>query len=165
MKTIPLTQGKIALVDDVDYEFLTQWKWLAIKVRYNYYAVRSVYISYSKRCHIRMHRIIVKAPDRMQVDHINCNGLDNRKSNLRLCTNAENQRHQRLNRKNTSGYKGVSYRKGNQQKPYDAKIRLNNKGIHVGCYYTGRAAGKAYDDAALKYFGQFALTNEMLGLL
>jgi len=163
MKTIPLTQGKIVLVDDEDYEYLNQRKWYASKRGNTWYAIRIVCIP--KQRTIRMHRVILNAPNGMQVDHINSNGLDNRKSNLRLCTHAENQRHQQLSCRNSTGFKGVSFDKRNPQKTYYACINLNNKQIYIGCYHTAEEAAQAYDKAALKYHKKFALTNKMLKLL
>jgi len=165
MKTINLTQGKVALVDNEDYGYLNRWKWYASKESNIYYAARHDKMSKSKRRTIRMHRIILSAPDDMQVDHINRNGLDNQKLNLRLCTRSENTRYQCLNCKNIVGFKGVHIMKNIIQKPYRAQIRLNNKSINLGCYSTPELAAQAYDKAALKYFGEFALTNKMLGLL
>ena len=165
MKEILLTQGKVALVDDSDYDSLNRHKWYASKTGYCYYAERDSRMSNSKRRHIEMHRVILNAPDGVVVDHINGDGLDNRRSNLRLCTYAENQRHQRLSHRNTTGYKGVTFKKQRISKPYHANIGLNNKLIHIGCYRTAEEAARAYDLAALKCHGEFAMTNRMLGLL
>lgn len=163
MKTINLTQGKVALVDDEDYEYLNQWKWYAHKKSNTYYAARTIYIP--KRQQIYMHRVILNAPKGAQVDHININGLDNQKLNLRLCNNTENQRHQQLRLDNTTGFKGVSIKKGCVSKPYYVQIHLNNKPVSLGYYLTAKEAAQAYDEAALKYYNKFALTNKMLGLL
>lgn len=163
MKTILLTQGKVALVDDEDYEYLNQWKWCANKIDNTYYAVRTIYKP--KRQQILMHRVILNAPEGVEVDHINSNGLDNQKSNLRLCTRNENQRHQRLRKDNTIGFKGIYFIKRNPQKPYYAYININSKRIHLGYYYTSKEAAQVYDKAALKYHKEFALTNKMMGLI
>lgn len=165
MKKIPLTQGKSALVDDVDYDFLNQYKWYVLKEDYTYYAGRKVTISPCKQELIIMHRIILNAPNGIEIDHINGDGLDNRRSNLRLCTRSQNVRCQQLNRQNTTGFKGVTLLKRNVQKPYYAQICVDRKRICLSCHGTAKAAARAYDLAALKYHGEFALTNKMLGLL
>jgi len=163
MKTINLTQGKVALVDDEDYGYLNKWKWHVHKVGNIYYAVRNVYKPKQRKIH--MHRVILNATDGVEVDHINSNGLDNQKLNLRLCTRSENMRNQRLSCRNTIGFKGVFFDKGRISKPCCAQIRLNNKNIHLGRYHTLKEAAQAYDRAALRYHKEFALTNKMLGLL
>jgi len=104
-----------------------------------------------------MHRVILDAPMNMLVDHINGNGLDNRRENLRICTNTENLRNRGKDRDNTSGYKGVVIKKG--EKKFRAQIRVNQKTIHLGSFSTPEEAARAYDDAAREYFGEFAWTN------
>lgn len=165
MKKIPLSQGKVALVDDADYKSLRQHRWYANKIRHIYYVQRNIQVSNSKRQPIFMHRVILNAPDGVEIDHINGNGLDNRRSNLRLCTCGENSRHQRLRLNNTTGFKGVTIAKQMPRNPYQAQIMINNKQIYLGCHQTAEAAAKVYDAAALQHHGEFALTNKMLGLL
>jgi len=160
VKTIPLTQGQVALVDDADYEYLNRFKWYANKICRTYYAVRNV-----RRGKILMHRAILDAPDGLEVDHINGDGLDNRRLNIRLCSHSENDRSQRLHHRNKTGFKGVFFYKNNSKNPYGVQIALNRKTIRLGYYPTAKAAARAYDAAALKHHGEFALTNEMLGLL
>jgi len=163
MKTIPLTQGKVALVDDEDYEYLNQWKWRAHKNGNTYYAIRTA--CKSKEQTIYMHRVILNASNGVDVDHINSNGIDNQKLNLRLCSRSENIKYQRLSCNNTTGFKGVSFNKQKCGKPYRARISLNNKNIFLGYYSTAKEAAQVYDKAALKYHGKFALTNKMLELI
>jgi hypothetical protein len=160
-KSIPLTQGKFALVDDEDYDWLMNWKWYYKKDKAgNGYAVRhdSVLV---KRKLIPMHRVILNAPDGVQVDHINNNradhGLYNQRSNLRICTNAENQANVGIQSNNTSGYKGVTLDKRTNH--WRAQIIVNRKRISIGFYKNPQDAARAYDQAALKYFGKFANIN------
>jgi len=165
MKKIPLTQGKVALVDDEDYSYLNQYKWCAYKGGRHYYASTNIRVSNSKWRFAAMHRMVLHAPDDVGVDHINGDGLDNRKLNLRLCTHMENCRNGRLRSNNKTGFKGVSIVRKGYGKPYRTQIRLNNKVVHLGYYLNPKEAARAYDLAATKHHGKFALTNEMLGLL
>ena len=160
VKQIPLTQGKFALIDDADYEWLNKWKWYAHKRGHTYYAERKV-----RDQTILMHRIIISVPSRTEIDHISRNGLDNRRSNLRFCTCSENQWHQRLRIDNKTGFKGVSIARFPSQRLYRVRIQVNNKRVHIGFYRSAEIAAQAYDDAATRHFGNFALTNKMLGLL
>lgn len=164
MKTIILTQGKIALVDDEDFGFLNCFKWHTGKALYCYYAVRNITISPHKKRHILMHRVILNAPKGIEIDHINTDGLDNRRANLRLCNHRENARHKRIRFDSKSGIKGVYLRKG-RNKRYEVSIKIDNKRIFLGCYQSAEEAARAYDRAAMKHYSEFALTNEMLGLL
>jgi hypothetical protein len=106
---------------------------------------------------LKMHREIMHAPDHLVVDHIDHDGLHNRKRNLRLCTFAENCRNTRRTAPSTSKYKGVHWRK--RTKKWAAAIRFDNKTYHLGCFDTELDAGKAYDQAAKKYHGAFASLN------
>lgn len=155
MKEIPLTQGKVALVDDEDYEYLMQWKWCVKKHRNTIYACRSTWIKGEgpgRREY--MHRVIMKTPDDMSTDHINHNGLDNQKHNLRICAGKENNR----NRKVKSKYLGV-FKSGNKRNPVYAKITVNRKQIYLGAFKDEVSAAKAYDRAAKIHYREFAGLN------
>lgn len=111
---IPLTQGKSAIVDADDWQWLSQWTWHIARCRHTFYAKRTFYPEARKRLHytIRMHRVICNARDGDIVDHINGNGLDNRRSNLRLVSHAENcQNRPHLRSDNTSGATGIYERR------------------------------------------------------
>lgn len=155
MKQIPLTQGKVTLVDDEDFEYLNQWKWHAMADDYTFYVGRKEGWPIQKT--IRMHRVITNAPGGMFVDHINGNGLDNRRSNLRLCTVAENNRNIKGNHRNTTGYKGVTWHK--RDHVFIAQIRVNGKLFQVGRFSNALEAAKAYDKVAKEYHGDFASLN------
>jgi hypothetical protein len=111
----------------------------------------------------RLHRLIMGITDpKIIVDHINRNPLDNRKSNLRLCTIAENSRNSGIiSSRNTSGYKGVT----KSSKKWLARIEFNGKKMYLGSFNTPQAAAEAYDKKAVELFGEFACTNKMLGKL
>ena len=134
------------LLDDNDYERVIKYKW-----HYNWfgYAVGKVN---GKR--ILLHRFILNAPKDKVVDHINGNTLDNRRSNLRLCSVKENVRNCRLSKNNSSGYPGVSFRKDRNK--YRAYIMVNRKQIFLGFYKQLNDAVKARKLAELKYFKEFA---------
>ena len=107
----------------------------------------------------RLHRVVMNAPRGMCVDHINGDTLDNRRSNLRICTRGENNTNRGMRKTNTSGKKGVHRIKGNLKNPWRTQINAQGKRIHVGVFATLEEASAAYDQAALKYHGQFAQTN------
>ena len=152
MKHIELTQGKVAIVDDDDYDILNQSPWYYCRG----YAKRSIDIN-NKQTTICMHRIILNTPDGMETDHINCNKLDNRKVNLRVCTHAENQCNKRKYKNNTSGHKGVVIR----GRKFVSQIKHNNKLIHLGTHSTLEQAARVYNKAALKHYGEFASLNNI----
>lgn len=155
-KKIPLTQGRFAIVDDDVYEWASQYKWYVKRKRNAFYAARNTGIfPFQKTTYL--HREIVNAPPEAQVDHANCDGLDCRRSNMRLATNAENNRNKITQSNNTSGYKGVSWHKGDRR--WRSQIKVDGKAIFIGGYHTPEAAARAYDDAARLYHGEFAKTN------
>lgn len=159
MKEIQLTKGYAAIVDDDDYEKVNQYKWYAQTKRYVQYARRVAYKN-GGQFTVSMHRFVMDCPDDMQVDHINHNGLDNRKENLRICTNQENSRNMIKRKPTTLGLiKGVVISKCIKSKPYKAHIRYNGKTKDIGYFANVEDAAKAYDKKALEYFGQYAQLN------
>lgn len=154
MKEIKLTQGKIAIVDDEDYERLNQYKWLASWDGYNWYAVRK-YSENGKQRNMFMHREILNAQKGTITDHRNGNGLYNCKENIRLCTTQENAfNRKRATKKNKIGIKGVYWRK--DIKKFAAMIKINYKQIFLGFFNVLGDADSAYRKAEEKYFGEFA---------
>jgi HNH endonuclease/AP2 domain len=151
-KIIKLTQDQYTIVDADTFVWASKYKWHAAFWKNGFYANRR-----NGKGHIPLHREILNAPTGSIVDHINGDTLDNRKENLRLCTSTENTRNQRLVKRNTSGYKGVSWHK--HQKKWIVRIRVNRKLIHLGYYKELIAAAKAYDVAARFYFKEFANLN------
>ncbi len=149
---IPLTQGKFAIVDAEDYDRLNQYQWYACKCKSTFYACR---------CEggktIRMHREIMRAPKELICDHINHNGLNNRKSNLRLCTHAQNCYNQQASSTGTSKYKGVSWHKCSGK--WSARVRRDRKFYNLGDFENEIEAAMAYDKKAKELFGEFAYPN------
>lgn len=165
MKTIQLTQGKVTIVDDEDYECLIQFKWRAAKnVHGQWYAARTD-LSTGKPRNLFMHRLLLNVPKGMQTDHINGDGLDNRKNNLRICDNVQNSgnkgKSKSKNGKPASKYKGVWYDNRNDRGSKPWRARLNYRGkIVYECYFTTETeAAKSYDQAAIRYLGEFARLN------
>lgn len=154
MKYITLTQNKKAMVDDEDFEWLSQWKWYCEPHRKTFYAVRRVRLPDSKRKTIRMHRLILNAPENMMVDHKQGNGLDNRRSEIRLATRSENGYNRGKTVKNSSGRKGVYWH--SQIGRWYSRITVDKHDIYLGTFTTPEGAAKAYKQAALKYHGEFA---------
>lgn len=155
MKTILLTQGRVAIVDDEDYDLLMQYSWQVEKRRL--YAVGNTKGSIKERKRLRMHRLIMDAPADMQVDHINGDGLDNRKCNLRICSNSQNMMNGRKRKNGTSKYKGVSYFKRDGR--WRAVISNFGKYTHIGYFDTEEEAAMAYNEIARNIFGEFAWLN------
>jgi hypothetical protein len=163
---IELTQGKTALVDDIDKD-LAKLRWKAhtnkSEERDLFYAVRNIYCD-GKSTSIRMHRLIMerilgrKLKSGEQVDHIDSNGLNNSRDNLRLATNGENCQHRRKTlSETTSRFKGVSWH--SRAEKWYAEIQFNGRQKSLGYFDFEEDAAKAYDRAALEYFGNYSLLN------
>lgn len=155
MKLLPLSQGKHAIVDEADYEWLSQWKWCAASFNGKWYAARMRRKPESGIA--LMHREIMGAAAGEYTDHINGDGLDNRRENLRLCSHAQNMSNSRHRSNNKSGFRGVD--RPNPKGRWRAKITVNRRSIHLGYYDAKEEAARAYDEAAIRYFGEFARPN------
>jgi hypothetical protein len=153
-----LNKGLWALVDDEDYEELSNYNWYANKNHKIIYAIRTC--KKEDPTTMLMHRQIMRAKKDQIMDHINGNGLDNRKINLRFCTNAQNQFNSRIkNRFKTSKYKGICWHKDKHK--WQAIIQIAGQKIHLGYFVNGREAAIAYNAAARVLFGEFARLNEI----
>ena len=152
-RKIKLTQGKYALVDNTDFAKLSPYKWNCLKRGKIFYAGNNK-ISY-------MHRFILElySKDGLMVDHINGNGLDNRRKNLRIATKAENMRNRGVQSNNTSGYKGVHWMKS--YKKWEAYIWLDKRKIELGYYTTREEAAAVYNIAAKRLHKNFAFLNNL----
>jgi hypothetical protein len=143
-----------ALVDDDDYESLTGYRWYIMP---NGYVVRR-----QKNHTIYLHREIMAVSDRStQVDHINQDKLDNRKSNLRICTNLENSKNKAARNNNSTGYKGIFFQSGHTKKPYRVQITNNYHKIEGGYFSTPEAAAMKYNFMAMQLHGEYANYNEL----
>lgn len=153
MMRILLPHGFFAIVDDEDFCALSKWKW---HMNHNGYAVRDIRVENNRRAPCGMHRQIMGLAykDGKQIDHINGNKLDNRKSNLRVCLNEENIRNRNTYSNNSSGFKGVHWHV--KDKKWHARIRINGKGIHLGVFDDPKVAYDAYCKASLELHGEFA---------
>lgn len=158
MKSIALTHGEFALVDDEDYEWLKQFRWYPKKLGHTIYAARTVRDSGGWTT-IWMHRQILGLVkhDGIRVDHHDGNGLHNCRANLRLCNQQENLRNQRARLNSSSVYKGVRWRKDSNK--WQALITDSGRQICLGCYIEEFTAAKVYDRAARRLFGEFANPN------
>jgi hypothetical protein len=144
-REIPLGRGKVAIVDDEDYEYLIQWKWHTKNMKY---ASRSIHTSAGIVTAL-MHRVILQAPKGVDVDHINGNGFDNRRSQ-NLCN-------QRPQSNCTSQYRGVWW--DNRSNRWVATITVNRKTKWVGAFSDELEAARAWDEAARDLHGEFARLN------
>lgn len=155
---VPLTQGCYAMVDEEDFRKICQHNWFVTRSGCNLYA--STWTGTDdrgKRIALRMHRAIMNPPAGYVVDHINGDGLDNRKCNLRLVTHTENCFNQRVASNNKSGYKGVSYHRRDEK--WGAKITVRTQPVWLGYFQTAVEAAKAYNEAAIKHYGELARLN------
>lgn len=159
MKEIELTNGKIALVDDEDFKEISRITWY---YRREGYAVGNL-PSPEKGVYpkVLMHRYIMDAKKGEQVDHINGNKLDNRRENLRIANASTNKANCGLRSNNKSGYKGVYKASGKRNKQWTASIKVNYEKISLGYFFTPEEAALAYNEAAVKHFGEFAKLNEV----
>ncbi len=148
MKKISLTQGFEALVDDEDYERLSAFKWnVHMGGKNNFYAARRV-----NKKNLLMHHVIYPISKPFCVDHIDGNGCNNQKNNLRVCLHKNNLCNAAISKNNTSGFKGVYWQKGK----WVAAISPNGKCIYLGRFSDPKEAAKVYDTAAEFHYGEFA---------
>lgn len=151
MKTgrLRLYCGEFAIVDSEDVEYLSKFRWHKAKFKHTNYVRGTV-----EGKQILLHRLIMKEPVGMDVDHINHNGMDNRKENLRIVTRSQNAQNSRVGVNNTSGVKNVHYIKSRNR--YRVVIGVDNKNIQIGYFKTLEEATEARTAAVKKYHGEYA---------
>lgn len=154
MKEIILSQNKVTLVDDCDYERVIIFNWYAMFMNGRYYA----YVNHNRKP-MSLARYIMSPHENLVVDHISGDTLDNRRSNLRIATHSVNNQNRRAVSK--CGFKGVDFIKNG----YRARIKKDKIEYHIGVYETGKEAAIAYDLKALEFYGPNAGTNKKMGLL
>src|SRR5690606_10757375 len=158
MKEIPLTKEYVALVDDEDYDELSQYNWQALVCKSGpVYAVRRLPLPDGRQTRMLMHRQIMGVTGRTQIDHINRDGCDNRRENLRIATARENSLNRGLFKNNTSGYRGVYLDR--RVDKWDARSRVDGKVTFLGIFGTPEEAARAYDRAAIAFNHSHAQLN------
>ena len=161
MKKIKLSNGKYTSVDDEKFDMLNKFRW---SVNKGGYVNRKKYLGGGKKNpkteRIFLHHLVLGRKNGYLTDHINRNPLDNRLLNLRFCTSSENCMNRKIEIRNKSGYKGVSWNKN--MKKWRARIGISNKKIVLGYFDDLKEAALAYNKAATKYFGEFALLNNII---
>lgn len=155
VKEIPLTKNQVTLVDDLDFEYLNQWKWRAFKPRNTFYAVREQHIGTVEGKRIRkgiyMHRLIMNPNSTELIDHIDGNGLNNQRKNLRIVTPRQNSQN-RANFISRSKYVGVTW--DTQKNKWKAHIQIKGKYNHIGYFADEKEAGNAYKNAVHELVGE-----------
>lgn len=154
VREVPLTQGKVALVDDDDYDRVMRHKWFAVRNGKHWYGKRCIYVD-GKIVNCYIHRFILGVPDAVPVDHRNGDGLDCRKDNMRVASPRENAWNVRIGAKNTSGYKGV----GRYKDGWKATIRKDGRAYTLTGFASAEFAAYVYDAMARRLFGEFASPN------
>lgn len=157
MKTLPLTQGKFAVVSDSDFPFVKNFQWCAKRIKTLWYTVRSVRQN-GKKITIYLHRHLLGVSKTEKIDHRDGDGLNNSRRNLRIATTTQNSQGFQTSRKNKSSrFRGVTWVK--KVGRWQASIGIKGRVKFIGEFCDEKKAARAYDSAARKYFGRFAFQN------
>jgi hypothetical protein len=156
---IPTSSGHEAVMDASSLHLVSMYNWYALTSHRSDGSLRTVYLKTNVKCDgklktIYLHRLISGAPDGMDIDHIDGDGLNNRASNLRVTTHSQNMQNQRLGIRNTSGVKGVSWNKNARR--WVARIKFNGKNKYIGLYDTLDLGRIAYADASRQLYGEYS---------
>jgi len=146
---VTLTKGYVAVIDAADAAFVGRWNWCVRGTPHTAYANRT-----EGRTTVQLHREIMGVTDERTVDHRSCDGLDNRRSNLRIADGSQQQHNKRRPANNGSGFKGVHFFKRDQN--WRARLMVGGKRLHLGSFETPELAHAAYVEAAKVHFGEFA---------
>lgn len=152
-----LLKGKSILLDNEDYPIVNSFKWYLRQGPHTFYARGYLYRKNGKSIRVYMHRLIMNVNKGQEIDHIDGNGLNNQKSNLRICSHAQNAWNQKPCKNKTSIYKGVYWHK--QSLKWRARIRPSKKHLSLGLFNNEMEAALAYDRKAKEIFGKFARVN------
>jgi len=152
MAIIPLTNGRSTIVDDADAAIASAHKWFAHAGTHTIYVRRTT-------DQLGLHRFLLDCPSNLQVDHINGDGLDNRRINLRTATIRQNQYNRRKSMQGSSRYKGVVFVRTVSAKPWKARITIDGKLRQIGYFADEIDAARAYDSVAREEYGDFAYLN------
>ncbi len=155
---VPLSRGYVALIDAEDSEKVLAYKWHVLINKKNPVTTSIYVIGRIKGRTVYLHRFIMDAPKNLQVDHINHNGLDNRRANLRLATPSQNQ-YNRIHTNTKTGFRGVKLCRTSKTAPFYAGIRSENRYYNLGSFKTREEAAIAYDRKAIELHGEFAVLN------
>jgi hypothetical protein len=162
MKNISLPNKQFTIIDDDNFNDISKYSWRLVGAGYVSRGVRLKAKYGGKHKIFYLHREIMGAKKGEEVDHINHNKLDNRKSNLRICNHRQNHLNRKGDSMSSSGFKGVSFKGNNcKDRPWCTRIFTNKKEIYLGNYATPQEAAKVYNIAAKKYFGDYAFLNKI----
>lgn len=159
MKKILLSQNQVALIDDEDYGLIVRHTWAAHRQRNTFYATTNARLPEGQKTMLYMHRLILSPPDGLVTDHIDGDGLNNCRSNLRACTRGQNAGKQKPQAGRSSRFKGVSWHKSRQK--WEAYITADGRCTKLGYFLDEREAARAYNGAAIRLHGAFAYLNSI----